>query len=180
MIEDCAQCLGGKVRGVLTGQQGIASVFSFYATKLITSGGQGGMFVSRDKGIADAVRDYRNFDCRPDRKSRFNFQMTDLQAAIGRAQLKKLPQFLSRRAELFQIYKDAGLPLLDLPQSSTMLDPVRYRAVVRTTAPQEMLRILAKNGIKGIVPIEDWELLGEGSAYPKALHLTKTTVSLPL
>ena len=42
-----------------------------------------------------------------------NLQMTDLQAAIGRAQLKKLPGFIARRAELFDIYRSAGLPLTD-------------------------------------------------------------------
>ena len=55
------------------------------------------MLVSRDRGLADAARDYRQFDGRHDRKPRFNFQMTDLQAAIGRVQLRKLPGFVMRR-----------------------------------------------------------------------------------
>lgn len=179
VIEDCAQSLGARVNGVRTGQQGIVSVFSFYATKLITSGGQGGMFVSRDSGLAEQVRDYRNFDCRPDKKIRFNFQMTDLQAAVGRVQLKKLPELLERRAALFRIYQDAGLNLLDV-EPDAGLEPIRYRAVVRTDAAEDVIDILEKNEIRAIVPIEDWELLGEGRAFPHALHLSKTTVSLPL
>lgn len=180
VIEDCAQCLGGEVRGLRTGQQGEIGVFSLYATKLITSGGQGGVLVSRNRQLADQVRDYRNFDCRRDKKKRFNFQMTDLQAAIGRAQLNKLPELLERRAHVFEIYKAAGLNMLDLPEASAKLKPVRYRAVIKTTSPETVLRVLAENEIRAIVPIEDWELLGEGSAYPNALHLARTTVSLPL
>ncbi len=180
VIEDCAQSLGAKFRGVSTGLHGIAGVFSFYATKLITSGGQGGMFVSRDKGLADQVRDYRNFDCRPDKKLRFNFQMTDVQAAVGRVQLKKLPYLLERRACLFRIYQEAGLKLLDVEPDAAGLEPIRYRAVVRTNAAESVIKALAQNEIRAIVPIEDWELLGGGSAFPNALHLTKTTVSLPL
>lgn len=180
VIEDCAQCLGGKVAGLPTGRQSAVGVFSFYATKLITSGGQGGMLVARDRLLADQVRDYRDFDCRRDKKTRFNFQMTDLQAAIGRAQLNKLPAWLEWRAHLFQVYKDAGLDLLDITQTASKLEPVRYRAVIRTAAPANVLRVLAEKGIRAIVPVEDWELLGEGSAYPNALELAGTTVSLPL
>lgn len=180
VIEDCAQCLGGKVRSMATGLQGVVGIFSFYVTKLITSGGQGGMLVSRDRQLVDQVRDYREFDCRRDRQHRFNFQMTDLQAAIGRAQLRKLPFFLERRARLFRIYKEAGFDLLDIPAASTELEAIRYRAVVKTNAPESIIKALAQNKIRAIVPIEDWELLGEESAYPNALRLTKTTVSLPL
>jgi len=83
-IEDCAQALGAKVNGVPVGLQGNVGIYSFYATKLITSGGQCGMLVCKDKSLVDKVKDYREFDYRQDRKYRFNFQMTDLQAAIGR------------------------------------------------------------------------------------------------
>ena len=50
----------------------------------------GSMFVSKNQEYVDAVRDYREFDLRNDSEKRFNFKMTDLQAAIGRVQLKKL------------------------------------------------------------------------------------------
>ena len=96
VIEDCAQSLGASIDNKKTGIIGKVGIFSFYTTKLMTSGGQGGMFVSKDKNLVDKVRDYREFDCRRDKKHRFNFQMTDLQASIGRVQLKQLPLFLER------------------------------------------------------------------------------------
>jgi len=180
VIEDCAQALGAKINGISVGLHGEAGIFSFYATKLVTTGGQGGMFVSKKKDLADAVRDYREFDYRRDAKKRFNFQMTDLQAAIGREQLKKLPGFLSRREEIFQKYKKAGLELLDVKPSDTHLSPVRYRAVMKTNDPKKIINSLESVGVKTIVPTEDWELLGERDLLPNALRLSRETVSLPI
>ena len=78
----------------------------------MTTGGQGGAVISRDKALIEKVRDYRQFDGRDDAKLRFNFQMTDMQAAVGRVQLGKLPEFLEQREHLFGIYREAGLDLL--------------------------------------------------------------------
>jgi len=175
IIEDCAQALGASVNGIPVGLQGKVGIFSFYATKLMTSGGQGGMIVSKYRSIVDSVRDFREFDQRHDNKNRFNLQMTDLQAAIGRVQLNKLPSFLKRRSEIFEQYKRSGLDMLDLQKSD--VQPIRYRAVLKTRDPNKIIRSLARKGIKAIVPIENWELL---KVMPNALKLTKGTVSLPL
>lgn len=178
VVEDCAQALGAAVNNVQVGLHGDIGIYSFYATKLMTSGGQGGMVVSKDKALVDAVRDYREFDQRRDNKKRFNFQMTDIQAAVGKVQLKKLPDFLKRRSDIFEYYKEAGLTLMDI--SSDNLSQVRYRAVMLTNRPQEVIQSLSANGIRAIVPVEDWELLGKEDFFPNALSLTRSTVSLPL
>jgi len=181
IIEDCAQALGAKVRGRFTGLEGRLGVFSFGATKLMTSGGQGGMVASRDRDLVDAIRDYRQFDCRHDRKQRFNFQMTDLQAAIGRVQLAKLPSFLSRRDRIFQKYHEAGFKLLGAEsEQKPDIQPARFRAVLKTAEPGRLIEALSRAGIKAIVPVEDWELLGSPELFPQALELTRTTVSLPV
>jgi perosamine synthetase len=178
VVEDCAQALGAKIDGIHVGLCGRLGIYSFYATKLMTSGGQGGMVVSKDKALVDAVRDYREFDQRRDHNKRFNFQMTDLQAAIGREQLKKLPNFIIRRGIIFEKYKDAGLDLLETDARNVF--PVRYRAVIKTSTPRRIIDSLAKSGIKTIIPIEDWELLGESYLFPRALKLARETVSLPI
>ena len=180
IIEDCCQALGAKNNGISVGLYGEAGIFSFYSTKLMTTGGQGGMFVSNKKNLVDAVRDYREFDYRKDIKKRFNFQMTDLQAAIGREQLKKLPVFLARREVIFQKYKKAGLNLLDVNPRDIHLSPVRYRAIMKIDNPKQIIDSLEKVGVKSIVPTEDWELLGEQSILPNALQLSRETVSLPI
>jgi perosamine synthetase len=178
VVEDCAHALGARVDGRATGLQGEAGIFSFYATKLITSGGQGGMIVSRTRTVADAARDYREFDQRTDRAPRFNFQMTDLEAAIGRVQLAQLPRFIQRRAEIYGRYEAAGLPLVD--GSARGSTPVRYRAVLRCARPEAVIAALEAAGLRAIVPVETCELLDEPRRYPVAETLTRTTVSLPV
>jgi len=180
IIEDCAQSLGAKINGISVGLYGNAGIFSFYATKLMTSGGHGGMYVSKDKKLVDRVRDYREFDYRHDQKKRFNFQMTEIQAAIGREQLKKMPKFLERREEIFQKYKKAGLELLDVGENQNHLSPVRYRAVIKTEEPNKIIKSLESVGVKAIVPTEDWELLGKHELLPNAVELSRKTVSLPI
>jgi perosamine synthetase len=177
VIEDCAQALGASMGGAPVGIAGTVGIFSFYATKVITSGGQGGMLVSRDRGIVDAVRDFRQFDCRDDRKPRFNLQMTDLQAAIGREQHRKLPWFVARRDEIFAKYRHAGLEALDIDGATL---PVRYRFVMRSESPRRTIEALARHDISAIVPLAEWELLAPSAGFPNAAALARTTISLPI
>lgn len=178
VIEDCAQALGASVDGHPVGTRGQLAVFSFYATKMITAGGQGGMVVAKERGLVDLVRDYRQFDSRHDQRHRFNFQMTDLQAAIGRTQLARLSDFVDRREELFAQYAQLGLPLLNTPGQG--LRPVRYRAVWQCEQPERVIAALQEAGVASIVPIEDWELLDSAERLPNAYKLSKQTVSLPV
>ena len=176
VIEDCAQALGAKINGTPVGLQGDVGVFSFYATKMITAAGQGGMLVSKNRDLIDAIRDYREFDQRNDEAKRFNFQMTDLQAAIGRVQLKKLPSFIARREEIFKQYKQAGLNMLNFENGV----PVRYRAILIDSRASKILENLTQLGVKSIVPLEEWELLGKKELFPEAFAWTQRTVSLPI
>ena len=181
VIEDCCQALGAKVKNQMVGLFGDVAIFSFYATKLMTSGGQGGMFVSKNQEYVDAVRDYREFDLRNDSEKRFNFKMTDLQAAIGRVQLKKLPYFLKRREEIFQYYKKSGLDLLDIDDELRgILEPVRYRAILKTKNPRKLVNSLESVGVQSIIPTEDWELLGQREFLPNALKFSHETISIPI
>ncbi len=106
--------------------------------------------------------------------------MTEIQAAIGREQLKKLPIFLERREEIFQKYKKAGLELLDVGKNQNHLSPVRYRAVIKTNEPNKIIKSLESVGVKAIVPTEDWELLGKHELLPNSVDLSRKTVSLPI
>jgi len=182
IIEDCAQALGAKVKGKNVGLQGILGIFSFYATKIITSGGQGGMIVSKDKNLINSIKDYREFDFRHDDKKRFNFQMTDLQASIGREQLKKIPHFIKRREEIFNKYKNSSsYEFLDIdPKYNNIIQPIRYRAILKTKIPKKIINSLESIGVQAIVPTEEWEILGKKSMLPNSLKLSHETVSLPI
>lgn len=178
IIEDCCQALGAKLNNKQVGLHGDVGVYSFYASKLMTSGGQGGMVASYNKDLIDEMKDIREFDQRTDSKIRFNFQLTDLQAAIGRVQLKKLPDFIKRRQEIFDMYINAGLEILDTKYNA--VTPVRYRAILKTQKPITIQKALLKKDIKTIIPLEDWELLGKGIDFPNALAFTRSSLSLPI
>ena len=178
LIEDCAQSLGARVDDVPVGLQGDVSIFSFYATKLITSGGQGGMIVCKDTSFIKELKDYRTFNEKSAAdKNRFNLQMTDLQAAIGRAQLQQLPLFTKRRQEIYEEYQDANFPLLE---DGTNTQPVRYRAILQTPKQTELITALAKDNIYASMPIKKWELPDSIDQYPNAAYWLTNTVSIPI
>ena len=178
IIEDCAQAFGTCIDGIPVGVNGIVGVFSFYATKMLTSGGQGGMLVSRERAIIDAVRDYRQFDSRRDRIPRFNLQMTDLQAGIGRAQLAQLGAFVGRRKEIQTRYSEAGIRLWP-NEPAEGLEPNCYRAIVEHADAAAAIEQFERGGVRAIVPIHDWELIEDAARFPRAAALSRRTISLP-
>lgn len=174
VIEDCAQAIGGVIEGKRVGTQTEMGVFSFYATKPMTSGGEGGMVVSRNKDVIDYIKDLRDFDMKNDGTLRFNMKMTDLQAAIGRVQLKKLPEFVERRRYLADRYEKNGIPLWRRQGSN------EYRGLIKSNSPERVIHYLEENGIRAIIPIGEEELLCDRKLVPKAYALTKSLVSIPL
>lgn len=179
VIENCAHSLGGFVNGVPVGLQKDVGVLSFQATKLITTGGMGGMIISKNKKFITKARKYRDFDNSKTHVPNLNVKMTDIHAAIGREQLKKLKKFIKKRAKIFNIYSKAGLNLLG-KELNNKLSPVRYRAIIRTKNPKKIIKHLYQQKIKSIIPIEKWELLSKKNKFKNSLIMTKSTVSLPI
>lgn len=175
VIEDLAQALGASADGYMLGTKGQLGILSFYATKMMTSAGQGGMLVSHDRAVADAARDFIDYDNRQDNRSHFNLGLSEVQAAVGRVQLQQLPYFIQRRDEIWRAYADVGLPLIDVP--GAQYRHVRYRAVCLVENVDNVIRELGVYGVRAINPFEQGELLG---TTPNALKLTQHTVSLPL
>ena len=100
VIEDACQAHGAKFKGRMVGSFG-TGCFSFYATKNMITG-EGGMITTNDEEIADKARTIRN-QGQSERylheQLGYNYRMTDIAAAIGVAQLKKLQGFIERRRE---------------------------------------------------------------------------------
>src|SRR5207247_1116004 len=95
VVEDCAQAIGARVAGRSVGSRGALAVCSFYATKLLTTG-EGGAVAGAPERVA-RVRDARDYDEREALVPRFNFKLTDIQAALGRSQLGRLDACIARR-----------------------------------------------------------------------------------
>ncbi|MCE3223197.1 MAG: putative UDP-4-amino-4-deoxy-L-arabinose--oxoglutarate aminotransferase [Nitrospira sp.] len=132
LIEDCAQTLGATEQGRSVGTVGILTVCSFYATKLLCTG-EGGMVLSNDADLLERVRALREYDKAPSLDgAAFNCKMTDLQGAMGIAQLNRLGLFLDQRAALAALYRES-LPaeLFTLPAVPSGRTHSYYRFVVR-------------------------------------------------
>ena len=72
----------------------------------------------------------------------------------------------------------AKIDMLDVDDKA--IQPVRYRAIIKTQDPLEIIKTLDSAGVKAIVPTEDWEILGPKSQFPNSFKLSKETVSIPL
>ena len=154
VIEDCAQALGATYRSKPVGGIGDLAICSFYATKVITTG-EGGMLLTRDARLLHRARDLREYDKRRTFRTRFNYKMTDFQAALGLSQLRQLPAFLAKRQELAARYNHAlqGLPLAG-PAVPEDRDHIYYRYVVRVTRGLEtMLTRLEQAGVSARRPV---------------------------
>lgn len=153
VIEDCAQSLGSRYRGRCTGGFGVISIFSFYATKVIAVG-EGGMVVSNDASLIEKIRDLRDYDERPEDALRYNYKMTDLQAALGRSQLDKLDDFIARRRAIAARYDraltEAGFPVAVAPPDR---DPIYYRYVIMPEDTQAFMKAMNAAGVACRRPI---------------------------
>lgn len=93
LIEDCAHAHGARWHGRAPGSFGDAGIYSLYATKTISTG-EGGVLVSRDEGLLDFARAYRNYG-KPDHAVHgLNFRMSEFTAALGLVQTDRLPDIV--------------------------------------------------------------------------------------
>ena len=182
VVEDCAQSVGAYYKGRKVGSFGIVSVFSFYATKVFTSG-EGGMVVSDSEKLVSRVKDLREYDNKDEYALRFNYKMSDIQAALGLNQLSRLEEFLDRRRMIadsyFKEFKDCGF---SLPVKKEGRDHIYYRFVVQTEEDASVyLERLQKNNVMCQRPVYIPLHVCLGlSGYPHTMEAWKKTISIPL
>ncbi len=182
VIEDCAQALGATYQGRPVGGVGTLSVCSFYATKVITTG-EGGMLLSRDPRLLRRAQDLRDYDQRRTLRTRFNYKMTDFQAALGLSQLQKLPDFLAKRRALAERYHQQlqGL-LLAGPVVPADRTHIFYRYVVRVTERLgSMLTLLEQAGVCTRRPVfRPLHRYLKLAGFPGTEEAWRTALSLPI
>jgi dTDP-4-amino-4,6-dideoxygalactose transaminase len=180
VIEDCAQALGAELSSRKVGTFGRVAICSFYATKIITTG-EGGMLLSSDPDLLARARDLRDYDKKEDLTPRFNYKMTDLQAALGCSQFQKLESFLDQRGELARVYNEqlATFPCTLPPAQDGR---IYYRYVVSVQGGiTELTDKLLKMGIEVARPVyrplhSYFNLKG----YPGAEMAWESHLSLPI
>lgn len=142
-IEDAAQAHGATYHGKRVGTFGVAGCFSFYPTKNMTTG-EGGFVTTNDPVLAQRVRRIINHGQEEKYLHTgigYNFRMTDLSAAIGLEQLRKLDSFNALRQKTAAYYNDTiRCPGIILPEETMGVGHVYHQYVVRVTDDARLTR----------------------------------------
>ncbi len=187
LVEDCAQTLGAKERGRRVGSVGAAAICSFYATKLLCTG-EGGMLLSGKSVILEKARVLREYDEEPILvPNSFNRKMSDLEAALGLSQLRRLRKFLQRRRAIAAMYRTslagAGVTLPVIPKGRTHCF---YRYVIRLQdgRPGLLDKVIARLDRRGVhcrrpvfMPLHRYLNL---KGFPESEEAHRTALSLPI
>jgi perosamine synthetase len=169
LLEDAAHAHGSTLNGKQAGSFGDAAAFSFYPTKVMTSG-EGGMLVTGSEKFYKEVLIYRdqgkegfysNFHIRLGH----NWRMSELHAALGRSQLKRLPANLARRRQIAKWYGSAlqGLTAVKLQSLSADSESNYYKYPV--LLPKKVDRTKLRQRLK-----EEWGVSLSGEVYTLPCH----------
>lgn len=200
IIEDATESLGGyylsgALKGKKAGTIGDMAVFSFNGNKIITCGG-GGMLVTNNSKLAQKAR-YLSTQAKDDairyvhNSVGYNYRLTNMQAALGVAQLEQLDRFVAIKQANYNLYKNklaqiAGLKLMDQPSyafNNSWFYALKVEAGFKHTA-LELIPILEKNRIESR-PV--WKLNHTQKPFKhnqtwkieKATQLAANTINIP-
>jgi dTDP-4-amino-4,6-dideoxygalactose transaminase len=160
VIEDCAQAHGAKYKGKSVGSIGNIGCWSFCQDKIMTTGGEGGMVTTNDQKLFKKMWSYKDhgkdYDlCHQPKKEGFNwlhtslgsnYRMTEMQAAIGRIQLKKMPEWHQKRLRNANKIWDCALKINDLyvPKIPDYIEHAAYKCYIFTKKNINRDKILNK------------------------------------
>jgi dTDP-4-amino-4,6-dideoxygalactose transaminase len=175
VLEDCCQAHGARYQGKRVGSMGMAGCFSFYPSKNLTVFGDGGILVTEDETLAKQCRMLRDHG----RKEKYehelvgyNLRFNEIQAVVGRLQLRRLEGFNESRRRVAQWYSDGlkGVPVI-IPPVKDWAEPVFHLYVIQTPKRDELSTYLKEKEIQ------------TGIHYPIPCHLqpgTENTLGLQL
>ncbi len=194
VVEDAAEAIGSEYRGVRVGGLGDLGCFSFYANKVITTG-EGGMVVANDASLAARVRSLadQGFGARERFRHEvvgFNYRLTNLQAALGFAQLERVEELVEARRRNASRYEGQLADIADLvrpPQAAWAKNVYwMYSVLLRAERRSEIARrLLEEFGIETrpfFVPISEQPVyhgLPPGGPTPIAAELSRRGLNLP-
>jgi dTDP-4-amino-4,6-dideoxygalactose transaminase len=181
LIEDCAQSLGAEYKNRRVGSFGAASVLSFYATKMITTG-EGGMILTNNRMDYSRIIEARDYDKKALSPPKYNYKMTDFQAALGLSQLEKLQYFVERRRKIASLYNERFSDCeIQRPQEHIHKKPVYFRYVIMTSDANKTERQAKEKGVTCEKPV--WKPIHQDlnrCVCPSADYVHKHSLSIPL
>ncbi|MBI4287978.1 MAG: DegT/DnrJ/EryC1/StrS family aminotransferase [Chloroflexi bacterium] len=198
VVEDAAEAHSAEYKGKRVGGIGQLGCFSFYANKIITTG-EGGMVVTNDPKIAQRARALKDLAHSPQRRFLhteigFNYRMTNLQAAIGLAQLERINELSEMRRRNASRYNSllAGVPGIRLPVERAWARNVywMYSVVIKDAfgaSRDDLMARLTQRGIETrpmFIPMHQQPAflqrgLFTGERYPVAEELSERGLNLP-
>jgi perosamine synthetase len=198
IVEDAAEAHGALYRGRRCGSFGTSSCFSFYANKLVTTG-EGGMLLVDDAALAERARRLRNLGFEPSRRFLhrelgFNFRLTNLQAALGLAQLERIDDIVARKRWLGQAYTErlADLEAIELQVEEPWATSVywTYGLVVREETGLDATTLAGRLAERGVEtrpfflgmheqPVFHERGMFVGESYPVTERLARQGLYLP-
>lgn len=202
IIEDAAEAHGAEVNLEYKGKKrnwkkvgsiGKAGIFSFYGNKIITTG-EGGMVVTDDKDLADNMRILRDHGQNLQKRYYhevigFNYRMTNMQAAVGLAQLERVEMFLEQKNKIAAYYDKhlENIPGITLPPKKYWAKSVYWMYSILIDKPfrltrNELMKVLAQNNIETrpfFYPIHDMPPYKSSIIYPKSSYLSTHGINLP-
>lgn len=191
VMEDCAQAHGAKYNGQPVGSIGVAGAFSFFPSKNLTVMGDGGCITTSDSGLAEKLRMLRNHG----RKSKYthelvgyNLRFNEIQAAIGRVELRHLDELNEHRRRVAGRYNERLGGLVKTPSEKSWAFAVYHMYVIRTEHRDELAKFLREKGIStGIhYPVANHQQPAITSLYsdlpklPETENAVKQILSLPI
>ncbi len=192
IVEDCAEAHGAEWGNKKVGSFGIISCFSFFGNKVVTTG-EGGMCITDSEALNERMRILRDHGMSKERKYYhevvgFNYRMTNLQAAIGTAQIERIDEILKWREALEDQYREifadiAGVTL----QSNTLRNRRKIAWLVSVLVSEdkrdEILLHLKENDIDArafFIPLSEMEIYSEfARECPKSKLISKMGINLP-
>lgn len=192
LVEDAAGALGAKLGGRAAGTFGVAGILSFNGNKLVTCGG-GGMILTDDPELAERARAYSS-QSRSDERYRhdapgFNYRMTNLNAAVGLAQMERLDEMMARRKAIFRAYETgvAGLAAYRFAPRQDWAETNCWMSAVRCADRAAAHALITNCRAAGVGAALFWEALSEQPAYaafpavpaPVCAALSGAVVALP-
>lgn len=201
VIEDATEALGtyytvGKYEGLKAGTIGDIGVFSFNGNKIITTGG-GGMLVTRYRELAEKAK-FLSTQAKSDplyyihEEIGYNYRMTNVQAAIGIAQLEQLEYFIEKKIDNFKLYANllsniSGLTLLAFNtkvRANHWFYTLKIEEEVYGNSRDELMRYLDKLGIQsrpvwGLIHQQKPYLKNQSYQVNKANHYRETLLNIP-
>lgn len=187
VIEDSAQAHMASLNGTPVGAFGVAGVFSFYPTKNMTSG-EGGMITTADDAIARQCRLLRNQGMEKRYENEvvgFNTRMTDIHAAIGRVQLRKLAGWTAQRRSNAK-FLDENLKGVVIPYIAPGAFHVYHQYTIRIIGHDrdsfaaEMTSRGVGNGVYYPTPVHLLPSFGHTFDLPETTLATKEVISIPV